>query len=158
MNTITHSEEETKEYGRNFARLLKAEDVVILAGPLGAGKTVFIKGAVSQLCGPRVRVRSPSFTLVRQYSARNITVFHIDLYRIQKMRELFELGYEDYFYSPRGISFIEWGERVESALSRYIKVTISLKTAGSRKITVTQKGYPRTRFLKAQVSDTERKA
>jgi len=136
---ITNSEEETKKVARKFARKLKKGDVVFLEGPLGAGKTVFVKGVLEGLGFKKDAARSPSFTLVREYKDRKHTVFHMDLYRIQCPEELIQLGYEDYLYAPGGITLVEWAEKIEGAVSQYIKVMFAYRGFEKRCISIVKK-------------------
>ena len=146
MRFITNSARETKTLAKKFSKSLAEGDVVIFEGPLGTGKTVFVKGILKGFGFREKDVISPSFTIIREHKKKDLRVYHIDLYRIEKKEELLNLGYEDYFYSPRGISLIEWGGRVEDILPKYIKVRISFKGFDKRSIVITTKGYPRTKF------------
>jgi len=126
--------------------LLTEGDVITLEGPLGVGKTVFIKGVLKGFGFKEKSVISPSFTIIREYRKKGLRVYHIDLYRIERKEELLNLGYEDYFYSPQGISLIEWGGRVEDILPKYIKVRMSFKGFEERSIVITTRGYHRAKF------------
>ena len=140
IKRISSSSKDTMSLGRKFSKLLTKGDVVILEGPLGAGKTVFAKGILKGFGFKEKEVISPTFTIIREYKKRGLRIYHIDLYRIEKKEELLTLGYEDYFYYPEGISIIEWGERVEDILPKYIRVRINFKGPGKRSIVVTKKG------------------
>jgi tRNA threonylcarbamoyl adenosine modification protein YjeE len=107
----TDSVEGTERLGAAFAPVLRAGDVVALSGPLGAGKTRFVSGLVRALC-PGARVRSPSFTLVNEFSG-SPSVFHLDLYRLEGTRDVEGLGLEE--YAERGALVVEWGERLPNA-------------------------------------------
>ena len=146
MRFITNSAKETKILAKRFSKSLAQGDVVIFEGPLGAGKTVFVKGILKGFGFREKDVISPSFTIIREYKKRSIRIYHIDLYRIEKKEELLNLGYEDYFYSPEGISLIEWGVRVEDILPKYIKVRMSFKGFEERSIVITTRGYHRAKF------------
>ena len=124
----TGSEQETREVARVMAAALRRGDVVALYGDLGTGKTQFVKG----LCDAfRVQdtVTSPTFVILNCYSGlengkKEIFVFHFDLYRVQTAEEIYDLGYEEFFFGD-GISVIEWAERLETLLpSRRYDVTI----------------------------------
>jgi tRNA threonylcarbamoyl adenosine modification protein YjeE len=103
------SEAELQAVARHFASGLKPGDIVILSGPLGAGKTAFVRGAVSALHGDEA-VSSPTFTIWNRYDG-NPPVDHLDFYRIEDPRELFELGVENAFDDARSITFVEWWQR-----------------------------------------------
>lgn len=141
MKIVTASPKETISLGRKFSSLLRKGDVVVLEGPLGAGKTTFIKGILSGLGIKKDMVISPSFTLIREYKAPKMMIYHIDLYRIENKKELINLGYQDYFYSPGGLSLIEWGQRIEGILPEYLKVRISFLGQNKRNIDMSTKGY-----------------
>ena len=111
---VSRSEEETRRLGALLARRLRPGDVVALYGTLGAGKTQFVKGICEALGIPAGRVTSPTFTLVNEY-AGEFPVYHFDAYRVAQVSELFELGYEAYFYGD-GICLVEWPERIEALL------------------------------------------
>jgi len=136
----TYSAEETVNLGRKFSHNLKAKDVVVLEGALGGGKTTFIKGVLRGL-GVKAKVLSPTFTLIREYPNKKLHVYHMDLYRI-KEKSIFELGVEDFLYAKSTIALIEWGEKIESCLSSYIKVEFSMLSENKRRIKFSSKGYP----------------
>ncbi|MCM8773394.1 MAG: tRNA (adenosine(37)-N6)-threonylcarbamoyltransferase complex ATPase subunit type 1 TsaE [Candidatus Omnitrophica bacterium] len=147
MVLFSDSVNKTKMIGKKFASLLNKGDVVLLGGELGVGKTVFIKGILEGFNFPSHEVISPSFTLIREYRIKNFPIYHIDLYRIRVKEELINLGYEDYFYSPQGITLIEWGDRVEDILNIYIKVELSFVNEMKRKISIVTKGYSHEKNL-----------
>src|SRR6185503_9826504 len=91
----THSEEETTAVGRDLAAALHAGDRVLLYGDLGAGKTAFVKGLAEGLGVSRDEVSSPTFTLVQEYRGGRLTLFHVDLYRIDDPREIDDLGLDE---------------------------------------------------------------
>ncbi len=104
----THSEEETIAFGREFARTLPRQCVVLLIGNLGAGKTTLTKGIAEGLGAVAADdVSSPTFTLIHQYSE---SLFHIDLYRLDTAAEVRTLGLDEIF-DRQAVVLIEWGER-----------------------------------------------
>lgn len=111
---ITHSAEETIQWGREFAKRLKAPVLVLLTGDLGTGKTTLTKGLVSGLgAAEEDDVTSPTFTLVHVYGKQakaGARVYHADLYRIESFHDFETLGLEDIFASP-GIAILEWSEK-----------------------------------------------
>lgn len=139
MEFITTSCEETLQLAQSLAKYLKIGDVVLLEGPLGCGKTVFVKGILKGLGFKKDLVKSPTFTIIREYKYKNVIVYHLDLYRIEKEKELFNLGYEDYFYAPAGITLIEWAEKIESIVTQYIKVSFKYLSFYKRKIKISFK-------------------
>jgi tRNA threonylcarbamoyladenosine biosynthesis protein TsaE len=105
----TSSEEETVELGRMIARALPARACILLIGNLGAGKTTLAKGIVHGLgVAEPEEVASPTFTLIHEYGEGR--VYHIDLYRLDKVEELATLGLDDIF-DREAVVLIEWGER-----------------------------------------------
>lgn len=117
---ITNSEEETKEFAKEFAKKLKIGDVVILSGDLGSGKTKFVEGVLSNF-GLENEISSPTFTIVNEYKKDDINIYHFDVYRLEDSDEFYAIGGEEYF--EKGICLIEWGEIIEDALpSKYIKI------------------------------------
>jgi tRNA threonylcarbamoyladenosine biosynthesis protein TsaE len=111
----TTSPEATRALGARLAAALGPGDVVALDGDLGAGKTQFIKGLCAALGVPPEQVTSPTFTLVHEYEGTDGPIYHIDAYRIERIEELYELGFEDYVYGD-GICLIEWAERIAPML------------------------------------------
>jgi len=107
---VTRSEDETRLLGQDLSLSLLAGDVILLTGDLGMGKTVFARGIAQGLGVSEEDVRSPSFTLVNRYDGR-VTLYHIDLYRIDRPEDLDELGLEE-FLGVDGIAVVEWAERL----------------------------------------------
>ncbi len=147
MRVTTFSSRETILFARKLATILRRGDVVIFEGGLGSGKTTFIKGILDALGFNKRKVVSPTFTIIKEYRRKGLRVYHIDLYRIERKEELINLGYEDYFYSPEGITLIEWGERIEGMVSRYIKIKIKIKNLHTREIIVGTRGYGRDKIV-----------
>ena len=107
---ITHSAEETTNWGREFSKRLKAPVLVLLTGDLGTGKTTLTKGIVSGLgAANEDDVTSPTFTLVHVYG-KPAKVYHADLYRIESFHDFETLGMEDIFATP-SVAILEWSER-----------------------------------------------
>ncbi len=121
---LTRSEEETTSAGRELAAALSAGDVVLLYGDLGAGKTAFVKGLAEGLGGPSDAVTSPTFTLVQEYRGGRLTLFHVDLYRLDDPREVDDLGLDE--IAEDGVLAVEWAEKLPARLSR------PTRTASSR--------------------------
>ena len=132
----THSEDETIILGVEFAKRLTIKSVVALFGDLGTGKTRFIKGVCKGL-GVREHVASPTFTLLNEYSGREMNVFHFDFYRIKTISELDEIGFDEYLYGD-GVCLIEWADRVKALLpSNRIDVFLKLgEDENTREISV----------------------
>jgi len=109
----THSAEETIALGRELVSRLTPPKVIVLTGDLGAGKTTIIKGiAESFKAEAQENVTSPTFTLVHEYRGPAVTVYHIDLYRVDSQRQLETLGIDD-LRDDRSLILLEWGEKFE---------------------------------------------
>ena len=107
----THSAEETIAWGRNFAAQLKPPVLLLLSGEMGSGKTTLTKGIVAGLhAAGEDEVTSPTFTLLHEYAAAAVKVFHGDLYRIESLQDFESLGMEDLFAQP-AIVILEWPEK-----------------------------------------------
>ena len=133
---ITHSSEETTNWGREFAKRLKPPALVLLTGDLGTGKTTLTKGIVSGLgAAAEDDVTSPTFTLVHVYGGA-AKVYHADLYRIETFHDFETLGMEDMFASP-AVVILEWSERFPLP-SPWPQVRLRLEHLGgdARRITV----------------------
>lgn len=125
---VTSSAEESISIGRELAKALKAPALIFLTGELGAGKTTLAKGIISGLGVAREEdVTSPTFTLVHMFH-NDLTVYHVDLYRISGARDLETLGLEDVFDRP-AIVLVEWAEKF-TLRSDWPVVRIHLEHAG----------------------------
>ena len=121
----------TERLGAALAPALRIGDVLALSGPLGAGKTRFVAGLVHAL-SPGAHVRSPSFTLVNEHAGA-LPVFHLDLYRLDGVRDIESLGLEE--YAEQGVLVVEWGERLPHAwLAEALHVTLVAGEADARTI------------------------
>ncbi|HEY6971341.1 MAG TPA: tRNA (adenosine(37)-N6)-threonylcarbamoyltransferase complex ATPase subunit type 1 TsaE [Candidatus Angelobacter sp.] len=114
MNSYTsHSADETVQLGRQLAGELRPGTIALLRGDLGAGKTTLIKGIAEAFSAAAAEdVTSPTFTLIHEYRSPEITLYHIDLYRIDTQRELDTLALDD-LRDSKSILLIEWGEKFE---------------------------------------------
>ena len=112
---ITHSRAETVALGKRMAAVLAPGALIAFTGGLGAGKTAFTEGLAEGL-GCTDPVTSPTFALVNQYdTADGRPVFHFDFYRIDRIEEAYDFGYEEYFYSGN-LCLVEWPEKIEELL------------------------------------------
>jgi tRNA threonylcarbamoyladenosine biosynthesis protein TsaE len=107
--------EETKDFGIKLGNILKSGDIVCLNGDLGAGKTTLTK-SIGLGLGVTDYITSPTFTLINQYNGR-LAVYHFDVYRLENVDELYDLGFDEYFYG-KGVCIIEWAEKIEKLLPR----------------------------------------
>jgi tRNA threonylcarbamoyladenosine biosynthesis protein TsaE len=120
--------EETEAAGARLARHLERGDLLLLVGPLGAGKTAFVRGLARGL-GGEADVMSPTFQLVRVYSGR-LQLAHADLYRLERAPELRELGLDELL--DEGVLAVEWGERLAEAGGA--RVSFEVLDAGRRRL------------------------
>lgn len=110
FSIVTESDQETIQIGRNLGSLLREGDVVALVGELGSGKTCLTKGIAYGLgIDPRTVVVSPSFSIVNEYEGR-VTLFHVDVYRLESLSEALSAGLEEYLHSG-GVVVLEWANR-----------------------------------------------
>jgi tRNA threonylcarbamoyladenosine biosynthesis protein TsaE len=130
------SDEQTVNLGRVMGRLLKEGDVVALVGELGAGKTWFTKGIAQGLgIPPALVVTSPSFALVNEYEGE-ITLYHMDIYRLGNQGEFYSAGLEEYLYG-NGVTVMEWADRWPEILPDYtIRVELKIVDDLCRNITL----------------------
>ncbi|MFR5640793.1 MAG: tRNA (adenosine(37)-N6)-threonylcarbamoyltransferase complex ATPase subunit type 1 TsaE [Butyricicoccus sp.] len=135
MEYITHSPEETEALGAEYAKSLKAGDVVAFSGDLGAGKTHHARRAARTRL--RGRVTSPTFAIANEYETPTVKVAHFDLYRILDSEALFEIGFDEYLDGSR-IVLIEWSENAADVLPEaYKTVHIAYGDADNdRRITI----------------------
>lgn len=135
----SNSPDETIAFGVDFAQELKAGDIVCLEGELGAGKTHFVKGLAEGMGIDREEVRSPTFTLIHEYTG-SISLYHFDCYRMESPREAIEIGAEEYFYGE-GVSVIEWPERIEAIIPpEAIWISIEIPDKNTRKFVIGKRG------------------
>ncbi|ABV84358.1 tRNA (adenosine(37)-N6)-threonylcarbamoyltransferase complex ATPase subunit type 1 TsaE [Rickettsia massiliae] len=116
MHTL-NSEEETKKLAKLLAQSLKPNDIVLLNGDLGAGKTFFCREIIKYFCGENTSIISPTFNLLQTYNkASNFTIYHYDLYRLKSPEEIYELGFEEALLNGNLI-LIEWSEIIKHLLT-----------------------------------------
>ena len=131
---ITKSEAETQALARKLAGTLKSGDVVLLFGDLGAGKTTFVRGLAEGLGVDPEQVSSPTFTLVHEYRGSAMTLFHADLYRLDRVATE-DLGLDEIGVKG-GVLAIEWPDRLGHELRGARSVRIDVVDDASRRITV----------------------
>ena len=132
----TNSPEETIALGRELAKLLAPPKLVLLRGDLGAGKTTLVKGIAEGFqAAAEEDVTSPTFTLIHEYRGPSATLYHIDLYRVDTLRELETLGLDD-LMNEGNILLIEWGEKF-ARFQRERDVEIAFSRAGEDKRNIT---------------------
>lgn len=137
----THSNlglEQLKKLAQSIAENLKPQDVLALSGDLGAGKTTFAQHLINYFFIHGVTVNSPTFNLVNLYNTHRFTIWHFDLYRLDSLAQVYELGIEDAFND--GVSIIEWPNIAENILpDNTIKITIKKNNSNDlRSISIQQ--------------------
>lgn len=134
----TMSPKETFELGKKIGLEAKAGEIICLDGDLGVGKTVFTQGFAKGL-GIDEAVNSPTFTIIQEYDGGRLPLYHFDVYRIGDPEEMYEIGYEDYFYG-QGVCLIEWAKLIEELIPDEAKIVLIEKDLENgldyRKITV----------------------
>ena len=109
-----NSPEETYELGKSLGSTANVGEIYCLNGDLGVGKTVFTKGFADGL-GISEEVNSPTFTIIQEYKDGRIPLYHFDVYRIGDPEEMYEIGFEDYFYGG-GVCLVEWSQLIEELI------------------------------------------
>ena len=134
-----------------LAGLVRGGDAVALTGDLGAGKTTLtlVTGLVAALGGGSAA--SPTFSLVNEYPAGRLVVWHVDLYRIERAAELPELGLDDVIGDPRGICIVEWADRFAVLPADHLRIELAHAQAGDRRTLVAVGSGPRGRELAAEL-------
>lgn len=135
MKITIQSLDSIHEAAREFIKNMGKGHVFAFYGKMGAGKTTFIKAICEEL-GVEDVITSPTFAIVNDYTSTkdDSHIYHFDFYRIKKLEEVYDMGYEDYFYSG-SLCFIEWPELIEEILpGDAVKVTITQNEDGSRTV------------------------
>ena len=135
MKIKIDSLEHIKDAAKQFVESIDDSTVFAFYGKMGAGKTTFIK-AVCECLGVEDVITSPTFAIVYEYRSTTTEelIYHFDFYRIKKIDEVYDMGYEDYFYSG-ALCFLEWPELIEELLPEdAVKVSITALDDGSREV------------------------
>lgn len=139
-NFITNSQEQTISLGRKIGKQIPSNSLVALSGDLGCGKTTLVKGIAMALGIDAKKVNSPSYVLIKEYKAKKTELFHLDLYRLNDLKQISLLGIEEYF-SRKGILAIEWANKAEGLLpAEYISIKIKILSKTNRKFTIDASG------------------
>lgn len=134
MQFVTNSPEETEQLGERLGKRLRGGEIVAFLGGLGAGKTAFTRGLARGLDIP-MRVTSPTYTIVNEYTGGRLPLFHFDMYRLESEDDLFDVGWEDYLQRG-GVCAVEWSENVRGAMRDAITVRIERLSDEERRITI----------------------
>lgn len=111
---VIKNEEETKKFGKQLCEKLTAGSIVALTGDLGTGKTTLTKAIAAGL-GVTDVITSPTFNIVKQYDSGRLPLYHFDVYRIGDVDEMYEIGYEEYFFGE-GVCVIEWADLIDEII------------------------------------------
>ncbi|MEI6627669.1 MAG: tRNA (adenosine(37)-N6)-threonylcarbamoyltransferase complex ATPase subunit type 1 TsaE [bacterium] len=142
MKFISHSEQETFKFAKNFADKLSGGEILALYGDLGSGKTAFTKGIAKEL-NIKNTITSPTFVLMKVYPVKHdcfTTLVHVDAYRMRSGHDLEAIGIKDYFTDLQCLTVIEWSERVEDILPK-TAIKINFKVTGENEREITIKNY-----------------
>lgn len=129
---VTHSEDETTTVARELAADVKAGDVILLSGNLGAGKTAFVRGLAAGLGIDPEEVSSPTFTIVHEYRGGRLTLYHADLYRLDRVATD-DLGLEEMGVAD-GVLAIEWPNRLSHPMPGARTIEIEIVDENTRRI------------------------
>lgn len=149
LDLVSHSSEETRRLGARLGRLARPGDVLLLVGELGAGKTCLTQGIARGL-GVRENASSPSFVIMKEYHGR-LALYHIDLYRLERLQEVADLGLDDYLCGS-GVCVVEWADRAPEQLpAEHLLVRMQYVSERERSIHIEARG-PRYVGLLSQLS------
>jgi tRNA threonylcarbamoyladenosine biosynthesis protein TsaE len=147
LNITTQNADQTRALGTRLGELAQPGDIFLLTGNLGVGKTCLTQGVVWGL-GSREYALSPTFVLMREIHGR-LTLYHIDLYRLDLIAEVSDLGLDDYLYG-RGLCVIEWADKGLSALpDEHLLIDIEYSGDEERKFQIKANGKHYEKFLSA---------
>lgn len=130
------SEKETENLAIKIATQIKKGSIITFSGGLGVGKTFLCRHIIKYLCGEDVKVASPTFNLLQIYPTKNFEIYHFDLYRLEHLEEIYELGIEEAF-SGNHVCLIEWPEIISSILPpNTISIKISINSDNNRLVSI----------------------
>jgi len=150
LEFVSRSAEQTQRLGARLGALLRGGEVICLQGPLGSGKTCLAQG-VGRGWGASHTLTSPTFVLVREYTRPDepVTLFHIDLYRIEEHQEIYSLGIDEYMGHRQAVCIIEWAERAETFVpSDRLWVEMDFVDPTRRSLQITAHGRLHRKLLK----------
>ena len=151
----TSSAEQTRQMARDFAALLRGGEIVFLRGPIGAGKTVFVKG-VAEALGMKSSPTSASFSLMKRYQKGSKTLFHIDLFRLSE-GEVFNLGFEEMLEDEKAVILAEWPDPLAAMLPQdRLEMDFTLCGGDERRISLRASG-PVSRALAEELWQSQNK-
>ncbi|MBQ1187850.1 MAG: tRNA (adenosine(37)-N6)-threonylcarbamoyltransferase complex ATPase subunit type 1 TsaE [Peptococcaceae bacterium] len=129
IKIVTKTPQELEYLGSRMAELVAPGDFIALDGDLGAGKTLMTQGMAKGL-GVTEEIVSPTFTIIHEYETGRLPLYHMDVYRLKQPEEMYDLGYEEYFYGE-GVTVVEWAQIIEPLLpDEYLGMEISVVPEG----------------------------
>jgi len=138
LEIVSDSPEQTKRVGIRLGKLAKPGDIILLIGTLGAGKTCLTQGIALGL-GIHQYTASPSFVLIREYQGK-LPLYHIDLYRLDRIEEVAQLGLDDYLYS-KGVCVVEWADKGLTVLpEEHLLIEMQIVSSTKRKLSLVPLG------------------
>ena len=149
IQITTHSVAETQQLGQTMGAGIHQPVIIALAGELGSGKTAFVQGLAKGLdVSKKYYITSPTFTLINEYPGR-LRLFHVDLYRIEQISELEDIGLDEVLYQDAVIA-IEWADKLSGEpLPDHLALQFRVTGAESRQIDIFAYGHPAGNLLKA---------
>ncbi|CAB1071490.1 tRNA threonylcarbamoyladenosine biosynthesis protein TsaE [Olavius algarvensis Delta 1 endosymbiont] len=149
LEITSHSVEQTRQLGRDIGRLLQQPLIIALIGDLGSGKTAWVQGLAQGLEVPAgFYITSPTFTLINEYPGR-LPLFHADLYRLDTVRDLEDIGLEELFYE-QGVLAVEWADKLADTPSKdYLALQFDIIDDDGRKISLIANGHNGINLIKA---------
>jgi len=154
LKLISHSPEQTQYLGTCLGKLAQAGDIFLLIGDLGTGKTCLTQGIAWGL-GVKEYAFSPSFVIVREYHGR-LPLYHIDLYRLEHLEEIVDLGLDEYFYGS-GVCVVEWAEKGLKALpTENLFITLTYISGRKRSLYLEPKAKRYSQILKQLAPDLQK--
>jgi len=162
MEKLSSSASQTRKIGKELAGNLSGGEIILLSGPLGAGKTILAKGIAQGLKIDKDDVNSPTFVLLKVHKGK-FFLQHFDLYRLRDPQDIFALGYEEYFYPAEyigqqgycdAVTIIEWPERLKFLRPKeFLKVNLILKNKNKRLLKFSAKGATYRKILESMEKD-----
>ena len=129
IKIVTKTPQELEYLGSRMAQLVQPGDFIALDGDLGAGKTLMTQG-LAQGLGILEDISSPTFTIIHEYESGRLPLYHMDVYRLKQPEEMYDLGYEEYFYGE-GVTVVEWAQIIEPLLpDEYLGIEIAVTMEG----------------------------
>jgi tRNA threonylcarbamoyladenosine biosynthesis protein TsaE len=151
---VSRSAEQTQRLGRGLGEMAQAGDVFLLTGELGAGKTCLTQG-IAWGMGVKEYAFSPSFVLIREYNGQ-LPLYHIDFYRLDHIKEIAELGLEEYLYG-KGVCVVEWAEKGMSLMPKeHLLINLKYISDTQRSINFEPKGQRYTKLMSSLSDEVEK--